>query len=182
MQCLTCGTAATKGHSKFSCASSATETRARQLEQLTSSPPGNLYVYFILGKPLMQRLDHKLTKSPRAGSCPAATLSWCYHPLSPSSLLGCFGSTATRTIGVASKLRGVNGGQAGDVDSVADFSTKSCRPPIPNRYWRKKKRQNKKKTKITVILNENKNMIIELKKSEITLITKVRFKNSSLFT
>lgn len=46
----------------------------------------------------------------------------------------------------------------------------------------KKKRQNKKKTKITVILNENKNMIIELKKGEITLITKVRFKNSSLFT
>lgn len=49
-------------------------------------------------------------------------------------LLGCFGSTATRTIGVASKLRGVNGGQAGDEDSVADFSTNSCSPPIPKRH------------------------------------------------
>lgn len=75
----------------------------------------------------------------------------CYHiefalpsPFS-LNLLGCLGSTATRTIGVASKLRGVNGGQAGDVDSVADFSTKSCRPPIPNGNWKKKS----KTTKIT---------------------------------
>lgn len=48
-------------------------------------------------------------------------------------LLGCFGSIATRTIGVASKFSGVNGGQAGDDDSVADLSTKSCNPPIPER-------------------------------------------------
>lgn len=40
-------------------------------------------------------------------------------------LLGCFGSIATLTIGVASKLRGMNGGQDGEVHSVADFSTKS---------------------------------------------------------
>lgn len=88
---------------------------------------------------LIQGPAHKLAKALWAGSCTGAPLSWCYHPHSPWSLLGCLGSTATRTIGVASKLRGVNGGQAGDVDSVADLSTKSCRPPIPNRNWGKKK-------------------------------------------
>lgn len=36
-------------------------------------------------------------------------------------ILGCLGSMATRTMGVASKLSGVNGGQAGEVDRVADF-------------------------------------------------------------
>jgi len=77
------------------------------------------------------------------GSCTATTLNLYYHPRSPPNLLGCFGSTATRTIGVASKLRGVNGGQAGDVESVADFSTKSCRPPIPNRNLKKEKQNNK---------------------------------------
>jgi len=41
-------------------------------------------------------------------------------------------------------LRGVKGGQAGDVDKVADFRTKSCRPPIPKRNWRGKKRTEKK--------------------------------------
>lgn len=98
-------------------------------------PPGKLDVYFTLGKSLIQWLAHKPARSLGAGSCTATTMSWSYHPHSPWSLLGCFGSTATRTIGVASKLRGVNGGQAGDVDSVADFSTKSCRPPIPNGNW-----------------------------------------------
>ena len=48
-------------------------------------------------------------------------------------LLGCLGSMATRTMGVASKLRGVKGGQAGEVEMVADLSTKSSRPPIPER-------------------------------------------------
>lgn len=108
-------------------------------------PPGNLRVYFVLGKSLIQWLAHKLAKSLRAGSCTAGTLSWCYHPHPSWSLLGCLGSTATRTIGVASKLRGVNGGQAGDVDSVADFSTKSCRPPIPNRKWGEKKAKQQQK-------------------------------------
>ena len=46
-------------------------------------------------------------------------------------LLGCLGSMATRTMGVASKLSGMKGGQAGEVEMVADFSTKSSRPPIP---------------------------------------------------
>lgn len=46
-------------------------------------------------------------------------------------LLGCLGSMATRTIGVASKLRGVKGQQAGEVERVADFKTFSSRPPIP---------------------------------------------------
>lgn len=36
-------------------------------------------------------------------------------------ILGCLGSMATRTMGVASKLSGVKGGQAGEVDRVADF-------------------------------------------------------------
>lgn len=40
---------------------------------------------------------------------------------------------ATRTMGVASKLSGVKGGQAGDVDRVADFKMYSSRPPIPDR-------------------------------------------------
>lgn len=43
---------------------------------------------------------------------------------------------ATRTMGVASKLSGVNGGQAGAVDSVADFKTYSSSPPIPERGQR----------------------------------------------
>lgn len=47
-------------------------------------------------------------------------------------LLGCLGSMATRTMGVASKLSGVKGGQAGDVDRVADFKMYSSRPPIPD--------------------------------------------------
>lgn len=38
---------------------------------------------------------------------------------------------ATRTMGVASMLMGVKGGHAGETDSVADFRTKSSRPPIP---------------------------------------------------
>lgn len=48
-------------------------------------------------------------------------------------LLGCLGSTATLTMGVASKLSGMNGGQEGKLHRVADFSTKSWRPPIPAR-------------------------------------------------
>lgn len=48
-------------------------------------------------------------------------------------LLGCLGSMATRTMGVASKLSGVKGEQAGEVDRVADFKTHSSRPPIPDR-------------------------------------------------
>lgn len=43
---------------------------------------------------------------------------------------------ATRTMGVASKLSGVKGGQAGAVDSVADFKTNSSSPPIPERGQR----------------------------------------------
>lgn len=39
---------------------------------------------------------------------------------------------ATRTMGVASKLSGVKGEQAGVDDSVADFRTWSSRPPIPD--------------------------------------------------
>lgn len=39
------------------------------------------------------------------------------------ALLGCLGSMATRTMGVASKLSGVKGEQAGVDDSVADFKT-----------------------------------------------------------
>ncbi|KAF3833348.1 hypothetical protein F7725_027013 [Dissostichus mawsoni] len=46
-------------------------------------------------------------------------------------LLGCLGSMATRTMGMASMLRGMKGGQAGEVDRVADFKTHSSRPPIP---------------------------------------------------
>lgn len=38
---------------------------------------------------------------------------------------------ATRTMGVASKLRGMKGGRAGEVERVADFNTHSSRPPIP---------------------------------------------------
>lgn len=38
---------------------------------------------------------------------------------------------ATRTIGVASKLSGVKGQQAGEVERVADFNTFPSRPPIP---------------------------------------------------
>lgn len=52
----------------------------------------------------------------------------------PNHLLGCLGSTATRTMGVASKCRAVKGGQAGDVERVADFKMHSSRPPIPRRY------------------------------------------------
>lgn len=52
-------------------------------------------------------------------------------------LLGCWGSMATRTMGVASKLSGVKGGQAGLVDRVADFKTHSSRPPIPDRKRQK---------------------------------------------
>lgn len=48
-------------------------------------------------------------------------------------LLGCLGSMATRTMGVASKLSGVKGEQAGVEDRVADFRTCSSRPPIPER-------------------------------------------------
>lgn len=48
-----------------------------------------------------------------------------------SVLLGCLGSTATLTMGAASKLSGMNGGQQGMLQRVADFSTKSWRPPIP---------------------------------------------------
>lgn len=51
------------------------------------------------------------------------------------NLLGCLGSTATRTMGEASKLSGVKGGQAGEVDKVADFKTLSSRPPIPGKGW-----------------------------------------------
>lgn len=140
-------------------------------------PLGNIYIHFILGQSLIQWIDHKLAKSLRVGSCIATTLNLHYHSHSPLNLLGCFGSTATRTIGVASKLRGVNGGQAGDVDSVADFSTKSCRPPIPNRNWKKKSKTTKKS--FTFILNETKDMI-KLKKAYFIVITKIRFKNSSL--
>lgn len=43
---------------------------------------------------------------------------------------------ATLTMGVASKLSGVKGGQAGEVDSVADFKTNSSSPPIPERGQR----------------------------------------------
>lgn len=57
-----------------------------------------------------------------------------------SYLLGCFGSTATRTIGVASKLRGMNGGHAGDVDNVADLRTNSSKPPMPNKMTKHIKR------------------------------------------
>lgn len=39
---------------------------------------------------------------------------------------------ATRTIGVASKLSGVNGQQAGEVERAADFRTHPSRPPIPD--------------------------------------------------
>jgi len=34
-------------------------------------------------------------------------------------------------MGVASKLSGVKGGQAGEIDRVADFKTHSSSPPIP---------------------------------------------------
>lgn len=47
-------------------------------------------------------------------------------------LLGCLGSIAIRTMGVASKLSGMKGEQAGVVDKVADFKTESSRPPIPD--------------------------------------------------
>ena len=46
---------------------------------------------------------------------------------------GCLGSIATRTIGDASKFTGVKGGQAKDIDRVADFKTQSSKPPIPER-------------------------------------------------
>lgn len=48
-------------------------------------------------------------------------------------LLGCLGSIATRTMGVASKLSGVKGEQAGEVDKVADFKMHFSRPPIPDK-------------------------------------------------
>ena len=38
---------------------------------------------------------------------------------------------ATRTMGVASKWSGVNGGHAAVVETVADFRIKSSSPPIP---------------------------------------------------
>lgn len=46
-------------------------------------------------------------------------------------VLGCLGSIATLTMGVASKLIGVKGGQAGDVEMVADLRMNSSMPPIP---------------------------------------------------
>ena len=45
--------------------------------------------------------------------------------------LGCVGSTATRTMGKASRFRGKNGGQTAVEESVADFNTCSSKPPIP---------------------------------------------------
>lgn len=46
-------------------------------------------------------------------------------------ILGCLGSIATLTMGVASKLSGVKGGHAAEVEMVADFRINSSIPPIP---------------------------------------------------
>lgn len=41
---------------------------------------------------------------------------------------------------MASKLRGMNGGHAGDVDNVADLRTNSSKPPMPNKMTKHIKR------------------------------------------
>lgn len=74
-------------------------------------------------------------------------------------------------------MRGVNGGQAGEVDKVADFSTTSWRPPIPNRNCREKR------TKNIVSYEKRLKVIINVKKEKEKYSNyKIRIKNSLLKT
>lgn len=61
----------------------------------------------------------------------SSVLCSCVAAFAHQHVLGCLGSIATLTMGVASKLIGVKGGQAGDVEMVADLRMNSSMPPIP---------------------------------------------------